>query len=120
MNLSGNQRKAYVLSVVLLALTVIVCGAWGMWRSSLSTGGTPAATGSPEPAPTAEADLTATGSPAPAGAVRTTVYYQDNYGYLVPSRARSPRSRASPRRRSPSWSRAPTTTWRRPAWAFAR
>ena len=84
MNFSGNQRKAYVLSVVLLALTVVVCGAWGMWRSSQSTGGAPAATVSPEPEPTAEVELMATESPAPTDSIRTTVYYQDNYGYLVP------------------------------------
>jgi germination protein M len=85
MNFSGNQRKAYVLSVVLLALTVVLCGAWGMWRSSTTTGaGEPAATTAPAPEPTAQVDLTATQTPAPTGTVRTTVYYQDNYGYLVP------------------------------------
>jgi germination protein M len=84
MKISGNQRKAYVLSVVLLALTVVLCGAWGIWRSSQSTAGAPAATLAPEPEPTAAVDLTATPSPAPTGTVRTTVYYQDNYGYLVP------------------------------------
>jgi len=84
MNFSGNQRKAYVLGVVVLALTVVLCGAWGMWRSSQSTGGAPAATGTPGPEPTAGVDLSATVSPAPTGTVRTTVYYQDNYGYLVP------------------------------------
>jgi germination protein M len=84
MKFSGNQRKAYVLSVVLLALTVVLCGAWGMWRSSQSTGGAPGATVSPEPEPTAEVDLLSTASPTPEGKVRATVYYQDNYGYLVP------------------------------------
>ncbi len=84
MKFSGNQRKAYVLSVVLLALTVVLCGAWGMWRSSQSTGGAPDATASPAPEPTAEVDLMSTASPTPEGKVRATVYYQDNYGYLVP------------------------------------
>jgi len=85
MNFSGNQRRAYVLGVVVLALTVVLCGAWGIWRSSQSTGGAPAATFTPGPESTAsQVDLSATASPAPAGTVRTTVYYQDNYGYLVP------------------------------------
>ena len=85
MNFSGNQRKAYVLGVVVLALTVVLCGAWGIWRSSQTTGGAPAATYTPGPEPSAQVDLTAvTASPAPEGSVRTTVYYQDNYGYLVP------------------------------------
>lgn len=84
MNFSGNQRRAYVLGVVVLALTVVLCGAWGIWRSSQSAGGTPAATYTPGPEPSAQVDLDATVSPAPTGKVRTTVYYQDNYGYLVP------------------------------------
>jgi len=84
MNFSGNQRRAYVLGVVVLALTVVLCAAWGIWRSSQSTGGAPAATYTPGPEPSEQPDIEETATPGPKGTVRTTVYFQDNYGYLVP------------------------------------
>lgn len=91
MNLSGNQRKLYLLSVVLLALILVLCGAWGLWHRAGDEGAQPQPTGdmqattAPSPEPTAPASsVQPAATPRPEGTVQTTVYYQDNYGYLVP------------------------------------
>lgn len=79
----SDQRKLYLLAAALLALTVVLCFVWGLWRTPEDD--------PPAPQPTADAaSMTplpvVTPSPAPSAAatVGTIVYYQDNSGYLVP------------------------------------
>lgn len=93
MNLSGNQRRLYALAAVLLVLTVCLCGAWSLWQRPSGQGT------SPTPSPTIVPAVGEEATPPPEGAnttqqsdavnlkgntVNTVVYYQDNYGYLVP------------------------------------
>lgn len=77
----NDQRKLYLLAAALLALSVALCLVWKVWQP-------PEEAGAPSPSPSPEATAPeATVSPVSAQAesgVRTTVYYQDNYGYLVP------------------------------------
>lgn len=89
MKLLSDQRRLYLLAAVLLALTVILCFVWQLWRSpdatppeTEPTPGAPSATALPigTPAPTPNASE----SPEPSATVSTIVYYQDNSGYLVP------------------------------------
>lgn len=85
-----DQRRLYLLAAALLVLSAVLCLAWRVWRPS--AGGAPSPTPSgteATAAPSAGALPEDTASPASAGTeasggVRTTVYYQDNYGYLVP------------------------------------
>ena len=93
MKITGSQRKLYLLALALLMIAVALVCAWTLW------GGWEAASGalvtpSPEsepvptiiPAPdTQEEDVSAQVEPqAAAQTMSTVVYYQDNYGYLVP------------------------------------
>lgn len=88
MKISGSQRKLYVLSAALLLATVVICTAFGLWGapSGSDTTALPSATPgvleTPTPSPQALAPET-TAAPE-SGSMRTVVYYQDNYGYLVP------------------------------------
>lgn len=93
MKLMSDQRKLYLLAAVLLALTVILCLVWRLWRSpeDTSPGGTASPgveTASPlpisTPAPTHDPDASQSPEPSDAATVSTIVYYQDNSGYLVP------------------------------------
>lgn len=90
MKLSTNQRKLYLLSMVLLALVLVICGVWGLWGNrSHEDHDQPHPTVSidvtPAPEPTAlGSGVQPTAVPQSTGTVQTTVYYQDNYGYLVP------------------------------------
>ena len=96
MKLSGNQRRMYLLALVLMVIAVALACTWSLWRGPadavLSPGtnaqapqgaepsAPPAATPQPRDAQTgAQAD-----AKAGASKVSTIVYYQDNYGYLVP------------------------------------
>ena len=98
MNLSQNQRRVYLLALALLVLAVALVCAWSLF---LRPQDAPAAPTQPQAAePSAQPDAT----PEPAGAsanagtgsddgtqkVSTVVYYQDNYGYLVPVMCRVP------------------------------
>lgn len=89
MKLSQNQRKIYLLALAVLALAVALGGAWALWPRPVSG---PAALSTPTASPTATvqptSDVAASG-----GAVKKTatiVYYQDNYGYLVPVQCQVP------------------------------
>lgn len=88
----GNQRRVYLLAVVLLVLTILLCSTWNLWRKPAapaepagSPTALPSATGGsgplePTPLPTQSADaVDLTGETR-----NTVVYYQDNNGYLVP------------------------------------
>ena len=98
MKFSGNQRRIYLLALALLIIAVALACTWSLWgardNDPASPQPTPEAMASPEPGesspPTdrqtaARADAE-TGATQDAGSdkVSTIVYYQDNYGYLVP------------------------------------
>ena len=91
MNISQNQRKIYWLALAVLATAIILGCAWTLWPRAAVTAPQTAATQAPEPAATAEptpapsAEASAASAPVePAKKASTIVYYQDNYGYLVP------------------------------------
>lgn len=89
MNLSQNQRRVYWLALALLAAAIALFCAWSLWlKPAAST--PPAApvaeaspTASPEASPASAAEGVAASAPSPKK-TNTIVYYQDNYGYLVP------------------------------------
>ena len=99
MNLSGNQRRIYLLALALLIVAIGLACTWTLWGRP--TGAAPSAAGTEPAAPEAEPSA-APGAvdaepsrPTSAGEesrsadagqakVSTIVYYQDNYGYLVP------------------------------------
>lgn len=102
MKFTGNQRKLYLLALALLVVAIALACTWTLWeRPSSETvsptampteapGEAPSATPAPEsilPETTASPDAAAAAESAgTAGAqtINTVVYYQDNYGYLVP------------------------------------
>ena len=98
---SGNQRRMYLLALAILIVAVALVCAWSLWVRPADSAVAPATT--PEPArgsePSGQADTSPASedaqTPAAAGQsartqeggaskVSTIVYYQDNYGYLVP------------------------------------
>ena len=90
MKLSPNQRKVYWLALALLVAALgLACG-WSIWQRPADTAASPA----PTPVPSEVVEPTRAPSPRPSDAVSTAsdarptvstvVYYQDNYGYLVP------------------------------------
>ncbi len=97
MKITGNQRNLYLLALALLIVAVALACAWTFWGGE-SAGSdavitpAPSAEGTPAPSPSASAgtmDVETNASEAGAGkqdaqTVSTVVYYQDNYGYLVP------------------------------------
>jgi len=103
MKISGNQRRTYLLALGILILAIVLACIWSLWRQPADTAASPAdmppRTQGEEPSALPEASAMppdartgATGESADAaqsqdtGAekVSTIVYYQDNYGYLVP------------------------------------
>ena len=91
MKITGSQRKLYLLALALLMIAVALVCAWTLW-GGMEAGSQALVTPSPEiaPAPTPspnahDMDVSAqveTGQEAQK--MSTVVYYQDNYGYLVP------------------------------------
>ena len=73
----NNQRRLYLLAAAILALSVVLCFAWKLWSAPDGASPVPSVT----PAPT---DTAVSVPIAPERTIDTTVYYQDNYGYLVP------------------------------------
>ncbi len=84
MKLLSDQHKLYLLAAVLLALTILLCFVWRLWKEPDPS------TSNDSPEPSAE-----TTTPLPietpeptdgavVSTVSTIVYYQDNSGYLVP------------------------------------
>ena len=106
MKFTGKERKMYVLALALLVAAIALACTWTMWERPSSqtsqSAGTPTPAPSETPAP--EETLLLVETPAPeesaapaqsaseaeAGMVNTVVYYQDNYGYLVPVMCRVP------------------------------
>ncbi|MEA5068608.1 MAG: GerMN domain-containing protein, partial [Christensenellaceae bacterium] len=83
MKFSTSQRTLYLLSAVLLALTLAIVAAWGLWRAP----GTQVDGAGAPSTPNVGVPQEGTGLAVPetaSDAVKTVVYYQDNYGYLVP------------------------------------
>lgn len=95
MNLSTNQRRIYLMAVALLVATVGLACTWSQWKRPAGVAAAPSDT--PAPIVTPMADAIATPTPAPeqeetdAQKTSTIVYYQDNYGYLVPVQCSVPR-----------------------------
>ena len=102
MKMTGSQRSLYLLALILLLIAVALACAWTFWggeRAASDAVVTPAPSASEAPSPSAaivpsptndsaatNAD-TAGASPtdsAKTATMSTVVYYQDNYGYLVP------------------------------------
>ena len=88
MKANENQRGVYLLALGLLVAAIALAGGWSIWggtdaASNVAVAPSPTATQQVqvetgaviEPQPTPEADTQK---------VATVVYYQDNYGYLVP------------------------------------
>ncbi|MBR6767041.1 MAG: GerMN domain-containing protein [Clostridia bacterium] len=100
MNFSGNQRRMYLLSLVLLIAAIVLVCVWSVCKGS----GNPSQFSGPSDFPVQEAEPSlqpeiiptsppaagvsasadASGSAQKENKVSTIVYYQDNYGYLVP------------------------------------
>lgn len=80
----GAQRNLYVLAAILLVLTVSLCATWGLWHTQTQevvSGASP----SPEPESIEAPESSEKDAVLPStDTVDTVVYYQDNYGYLVP------------------------------------
>ena len=93
MKITGSQKKLYLLALALLMIAVaLVCAwtLWGGWEAASDALVTPspetdaAPTLVPEDNPQ-DADVSAqVDTRQPAQTMSTVVYYQDNYGYLVP------------------------------------
>ena len=86
MKMTGSQRSLYLLALILLLIAVALACIW-----TFGGGGQTASQikATPSPQPTASATPgTEVAVNAPAGEAQqtmsTVVYYQDNYGYLVP------------------------------------
>ena len=99
MNLSGNQRRIYLLALAFLIIAIALACTWSLWRRPADTAASPANTSRPEwetePSALPEVEqapadqqtgVSMDQRTAESGAskVSTIVYYQDNYGYLVP------------------------------------
>ena len=90
MQLSKNQRKVYLMAVTLLVAAVALASTWSLWvkpaGSTAKTAETPETVEQAAPRPTVDAAAPTATQPAAEGGEKasTIVYYQDNYGYLVP------------------------------------
>lgn len=101
MNFSGNQRRVYLLALGLLILAIALVCAWSLWLKPADTAGEEAPTRGDGAEPSAQPIETPAPQDAQTGAsadqsagdgqqVSTIVYYQDNYGYLVPVMCKVP------------------------------
>ena len=95
MQFSQNQRKIYWLALAVLATAIVLGCAWSLWpRPAAPIAGAPAAQAAATPAPVRAPETAsptpvateevATAAQPPRKKASTIVYYQDNYGYLVP------------------------------------
>ena len=112
MKFTGKERKMYILALGLLVAAIALACTWTMWERPSSQTSLSAETPTPAPSetPAAEESPQSEATPAPegtavpvesaepdaevqsadAGTVDTVVYYQDNYGYLVPVQCKVP------------------------------
>ena len=87
MKFSGNQRSVYLLALALLILAIALACTWSLWHVPASTAVPPSQVEEPSVSMAEPTTAPASDSRADAGGaakVSTIVYYQDNYGYLVP------------------------------------
>ena len=93
MKITGNQKKIYLLALILLIIAVALACVWtilgGGEDASSGAVTTPAPDATPVPTilPTASptgGTIATAAEAAEVEKVSTVVYYQDNYGYLVP------------------------------------
>ena len=93
MKFDVGQRRMYLLALIVLIIAIALVCVWRLWLADDGSGGeTPGAT-QPEasgmeyqlsPSPAAPYVSPAETGQSVSGEVSTVVYYQDNYGYLVP------------------------------------
>jgi len=86
MNIAGKSRRMYALAAVLVVLAVIAACIASQQRNRADS---PTATSVPTVSPAPLPSHIPSASPVPTQSAQgetmsTTVYYQDNYGYLVP------------------------------------
>lgn len=92
MNFTNHQRRLYLLALALLAVAIALACTWNLWQRTAARTSQPAPlpeiTPPPVPEPAAIPEETAVpdagSESASRNSVNTVVYYQDNYGYLVP------------------------------------
>ena len=93
MKTTGNQKRIYLLALVLLLIAAALAFVWtltGDEDASSDALTPPAATAAPDPTETplpthaAEEQQSVVSDALAQQTVSTVVYYQDNYGYLVP------------------------------------
>ncbi len=94
MKITGSQRKLYLLALALLMVAVALVCAWTLWggweaASDALVEPSPDAGVEATPVPPADADGVSAATPSAepestTPTMSTVVYYQDNYGYLVP------------------------------------
>ena len=84
---TSSQKNLYLLSLALLILSVLLVTAWTLLGGGEASSGAvvlPSPQATVAPSPTAELAANAQVQAPQANTVSTIVYYQDNYGYLVP------------------------------------
>ena len=87
MKITSSQKKLYLLSLVLLVIALGLAFAWTLWgQDETAPDAAVTPTPPPEVTPRATVDVAANANAdsRDAQTVSTVVYYQDNYGYLVP------------------------------------
>ena len=86
MKLNVGQRRMYLLALIIILLAVALLCVWRLWLAD-GEGGETAGSATPAPEITFEPVSPTPGTGATlgvSGGVDTVVYYQDNFGYLVP------------------------------------
>ncbi len=93
MKFDVKQNRLFLLTAALLVVAIALCGAFSLWRQPSPSPAQSGAAATPTPdvaeAPIQEPSTdggtaTSGGAVLPSSkSVKTTVYYQDNYGYLV-------------------------------------
>ena len=90
MKTNGNQKNLYLLSLILLITALAIACAWTFTGGRKDAASDAVQTPAPEAVPTPTAyvpqgvETSAAGDAGDIQMVSTVVYYQDNYGYLVP------------------------------------
>ena len=83
-----KQNKLFLLMAGLLSLAIVLCGALSLWRRPTLLVNDPASAALPiefkVPSPDPDEEQAREKASSGEKLVKTTVYYQDNYGYLVP------------------------------------